>query len=155
MKKLIYFPFSLLLFFILTAAVQQTTDECSSTLLKKQAKELLNPDYKYDSSKTMKITTKSKKQVKELEIPLYIGEKYKFIFNTACMPKGVDVKVYSKKIGNKKRKLLYNLSDQLTEGQNIYTWEPEKSRKMYIDFEIPASDQTETGTVIFLLGYKF
>lgn len=147
-------PLILIIAFVLTAAnIQQNEEECDATALKAELKRELRPDYKYDSSKTTRITFKTKVQVKEIEVPVFMGEKYRFLFNTAGLPKDVDVKIYNKPSTNKKRKLLYSLEPK--EGEHIYMFEPEKSRKMYIDYTIPESSEPELkGCLVFVLGYQ-
>jgi len=144
-------------YFLLISAILffafQVAEECDSRALKLELKKLLKPDFKYDSSKTSRFTYKNKKQLKEIEIPLYMGEKYRFLFNTAGLSKNIKIEVFSKKIGHKKRKLLYELKPE--EGKHIYSFEPSKSRKMYLDYTIPAVEEKELrGCVIFLVGYK-
>lgn len=149
--------FSLLfvLGFSFTIYAQQVTTECISKELKAEIKPLLKPDYKYDSAKTIRFTYKGKKQLKEIEVPLFIGEKYKFIFNLKGAQGDVDINVYNKKVGAKKRKLLFSLKEVKESGKTVYTWEPTKSRKVYVDCTIPESKKEELrGCVLFMLGYK-
>ncbi len=137
--------------FVLTTS--QVKDECDATTLKAKLKRELRPDYKYDSSKSTHIIYKAKKQVKEIEVPLFMGEKYRFLFNTSCLKQAVDVKIYNKSIKSKKRKLLYSIEPK--EGEDIYIFEPEKSRKMYIEYTIPESTEANSeGMLVFVLGYK-
>jgi len=150
--KLSYISLFIFVAFISTAAIQ-ITEVCDATLLKKDLKRELRPDYKYDSSKTSRFTYKTKVQAKEIEVPLFMGEKYRFLFNIAGVPEDVKVEIYNKKLGHKKRKLLYSLDKK--EGQDIYSFEPTKSRKMYINYTIPESSEVELkGCMIFVLGYK-
>jgi hypothetical protein len=139
-----------------TSAIQEVL-QCDATALKKELKVKLKPDYKYDSSKTTRFTYKTKTQVKEIEVPLFMGEKYRFIFNTAGIPEDITMEIYNKPLGHKKRKLLYSIEHSETE--HIYTFEPEKSRKMYITYSIPKVEVVDAkepmrGCAIFLLGYK-
>jgi len=126
---------------------------CQSTDLKNELKPLLKPDYKYDSSKTTRIYTKNEEQVKEIEVPLFIGEKYKFLFNTKQMMKGVKIEVYNKRMGKKNRDLLYS-SENDTPKENKYFFEPDKSRTMYINYTVPKTAEKQSGCVVFLLGYQ-
>jgi len=137
----------------ITSFAQTTTAECDATALKGDLKPLLKPEFKYDSSKTTRFSYSSKKQIKEIEVPLFMGEKYRFLFNTAGLPKDIKVEIYSKAHDNSKRKLLYALEQE--EGKTTYTFEPTKSRKMYINYTIPESTEEELrGCMVFLLGYK-
>jgi hypothetical protein len=135
--------------FISTAAIQ-VTEEIDVTMLKSELKRELRPDYKYDSSKVSSFTYNNESQVKEIEVPLFMGEKYRFLFNINAA-KGVKVEIYSKPSTSKNRKLLYTLNEQ--PNQYVYTFEPEKSSKMYINYTIPAGSGLE-GKMIFVLGYK-
>lgn len=141
---------------LLTSAVTlaQADLSCDAKKLKGEIKGELKPDYKYDSSKITRIVYKDKEQLKEVEVPLFIGEKYRFVFNTKSLPKQVEINVYNKKAGMKKRKLLYSSSKE-KDTDNIFVWEPEKSRKMYINYKVPpGSAADQRGCVVFLLGYK-
>ena len=147
-----YIILTLIIVFV-TSVAFQVTEVCDATALKKELKRELRPEYKYDSSKTSKLTYKSKTQVKEIEVPLFMGEKYRFLFNTAGLPENIKVEIFNKKIGHKKRKLLYQIEPK--SDQHIYTFEPKKSRKMYINYTIPETSEEELkGCMIFVLGYK-
>lgn len=150
--KTAYLILSILIIFV-TSVAFQVSEDCDITALKKELKRELRPEYKYDSSKSSRLTYKAKTQVKEIEVPLFMGEKYRFLFNTAGLPKDVKVEIYSKKIGNKKRKLLYKIEPK--SDQHIYVFEPIKSRKMYINYTIPeTTEEGLNGCLIFVLGYK-
>ena len=153
MKKIISYSFILVLLLINIATIQ-VTEECDATALKNVLKDKLKPEYKYDSSKTTRFYYKTKPQQKEIEVPLYLGEKYRFLFNTEGLKGDVKIEIYSKPFGHKKRKLLYSLEQK--EGQNIYTFEPQKSRKMYINYTIPKVEETTTvrECIILVVGYK-
>lgn len=156
MKTLKVIVLSLLVFVTGTAGklLVQTTQECDATAMKNKAKTLLDNDFKYDSAKITRFAYKDKEQVKEIEVPLFIGEKYKFIFNTE-VPENIIISIYDKPLTAKKRKLLYTNKEQAVPGSKTYTWEPQKSRKMYVNIEIPKSANVDTrGCVVFLLGYK-
>ena len=151
-NKISYLVLALAIGFISTAAVEMVT-ECDATSLKKELKGELKPNFKYDSSKTTRFTYKAKSQRKEMEVPLFMGEKYRFLFNTKCLPIDVKVEIYSKPVGNKKRKLLYSLDRK--EGKNLYAYEPEKSRKMYVNYSIPkTTEEGIRGAMVFILGYR-
>ncbi|PJB15209.1 MAG: hypothetical protein CO118_04600 [Flavobacteriales bacterium CG_4_9_14_3_um_filter_32_8] len=153
MKVKFYIAFLLVTSFIVITAFQ-LEEECDATALKAELKRELRPDYRYDSSKSTRFTYKEKKQVKEIEIPVFIGEKYRFLFHTGGLSKNIEVKIYNKSITNSKRKLLYELVPK--EDQFIYVFEPEKSRKMYIEYTIPESKETTpmSSCMIFVLGYQ-
>ncbi len=152
MKKI---PFILLVCGYISFAAIQIAEECDSMALKKELKAKLKPEFKYDSSKTTRFYYKTKNQQKEIEIPLYRGEKYRFLFNTAGITKErVKVSIYNKPFDNKKRELLYELKPE--EGKHIYTFEPEKSRKMYVNYSIPKVDETTEmrDCLVLVVGYK-
>jgi hypothetical protein len=145
--------FFLIITFILSVSAIQINEECDAIALKAELKRELRPDFKYDSSKSTRFTYKNKKQVKEIEVPLFMGERYRFLFNTYGLPKNVEIEIYNKKSDNKKRKLLYSLEPK--EGQYIYSFEPDKSRKMYVNYTIPETKEVELkGCIIFVLGYN-
>ena len=153
MKKLLA---SLILTFSLivgTSSALQTTFVCPSTDLKNEIKPLLKPDYKYDSSKITRIQANGDSSLREVEVPLFIGEKYKFIFNTAQLQKDVIINVYNKKAGKGNRELLYTNKSEIDGKKTTFEWEPDKSRTMYINYEIPKGT-TGDGCVVFLLGYR-
>lgn len=133
-------------------APKEIPDFCTSTETKKRCKEALSP-YGYDASKTTKITFKHKPQLKELEIPLYMGEEYRFVFNVEGLPQDVDINIYDKKYEAKNRKVLWSSKDQA--GGDEFIFDPEKSRKMYINYIIPPTDgEIKKGCVVMVLGYK-
>lgn len=151
--KQLYSIFLIAVLISLTAF--QVVETCDSTFLKKELKEKLKPDFKYDSSKSTKFYYKNKPQRKEIEIPLYRGEKYRFLFHTGGLSRrDVKIEIYDKPVDNKKRTLLYELMPN--EGQSIYVFEPEKSRKMYLDYSIPevAEPTEQQECIAFVLGYK-
>lgn len=156
MKK---FTYTLLivaaLFTITTAAIE--INECDATALKEQLKKLLKHEFKYDSSSTVRVNYSEKEQFKETEVVLFMGEKYRFLFNTSALPEGIKIEIYDRKAESKKeRKLLYSIAnDEGKLSENTYQFEPKKSKKMYIDYTIPASKAVnQKGCVVFLLGYK-
>jgi hypothetical protein len=153
MKKPFISLFLTLTLIIGTSSALQTTFVCPSTDLKNEIKPLLKPDYKYDSSKITRISAKGDSSLREVEVPLFIGEKYKFIFNTAQLQKDVIINVYNKKAGKGNRELLYSNKDQIDGKKSTFVWEPDKSRTMYINYEIPKGT-TGDGCVVFLLGYR-
>lgn len=144
---------SMVLSFIVVASTPLQPDTCPSSDLKDEIKPKLKPDYKYDSSKTTRIYLKGEKQVKEIEVPLFIGEKYKFVFNAKELPAGVKINIYNKKMGKKNRELLYSSETDKSSGKKLFEYEPDKSRTMYINYDIPATEGG-SGCVVFLLGYK-
>lgn len=149
-KGFVYIIFFALIIF---NSAFQIPEEFDSRALKAELKLELKPDFKYDSSKTSRFTYKNKELTKEIEIPLYMGEKYRFLFNTAGLPKDVKVEIYNKPLGHKKRKLLYQIEKK--EDQHIYKFDPEKSRKMYVTYTTSiVEEEGLRGCLVFLVGYK-
>lgn len=155
MKKSILTLVLTLIIIVGSAEALQTTFVCPSTDLKNDIKPLLKPEYKYDSSKITRIKIKGQEgKVTEVEVPLFIGEKYKFIFNTTELQENVVISVYNKKLGKSKRELLYSNKDEIDGKKKTFEWEPTKSRTMYINYEVPKDAGISQGCVVFLLGYR-
>lgn len=155
MKKIKYFiAIAVVSLFTSTSVIAQAN--CDGTTLKAELKEGLKPDYKYDSSKITKYTASADFQGQEIEVPLFPGEKYRFVFNIAGTGKNFQIYVYDKKAGTANRKALFALKNVREEGKNIYTYEPEGANKLYITYVIPPSlEGAADGCVAFMLGYKF
>lgn len=144
---------TLIIFSILISLAFQT-ELCDQRILKENAKKELG-EYKYDLSKLTKITYKNKPQLKETEVALFLGEKYKLIFNTEAVPKPIIVNLYNKDKDSKRRKLLFSSKD-LPPDKKIFSFEYSFARRIYVDYEIPAdsSNQNLSGCIFFMLGYK-
>ncbi len=126
---------------------------CDSKNLRERAKKTLDP-FKYDSAKLTKITYKTKESVKEVEVPLFIGEKYRFVFNTEGISKPVIISVYNKDKDARTRKLLFS-TEGTPAAEKQQVWEHTHSMKVFVDYSIPAADSTATpGCVFFMLGYQ-
>jgi hypothetical protein len=126
---------------------------CDSKNLKDKAKKTLDP-YKYDSAKLTKIAYKTKESVKEVEVPLFIGEKYRFVFNTETISKTVVINIYNKDKDSKNRKLLFSTQDAPT-AEKEHVWEHTHAMKVFVDYSIPPADSTAAaGCVLFMLGYQ-
>ncbi|MCA6364484.1 MAG: hypothetical protein IM638_15710 [Bacteroidetes bacterium] len=145
----------LLLVIAFAGAAFQTAETCNSAVLKQKAKEALNP-FKYDSGKVTRVLYKPKTQVKEIEVPVFIGEKYRMVFNTEALSKSVVISVYNKDKETKNRKVLFTTKNAQP-GKKIHVYEPEQAKfKFYVDYEIPATkDSVNTPEcLIFMLGYR-
>lgn len=145
------------LFFLLFITLLQSfqnTNVCDPQKLKNDVKADLSP-YQYDLSKLTKFTYKNKSQLKEIEVDLFIGEKYKLVFNTAGCPVPITINLYNKDKDHKKRKLLYSSKDEPSD-KKVFTFEYSKARHIYIDYEIPADSTNANiqGCVMFVLGYQ-
>lgn len=153
MKTKLYFLTIILLALSSIAAIQ-IAEECDALALKTELKKELQPNYKYDSAKTTRFSYKTKEQRKEIEIPLFMGEKYRFLFNTSGLTQDIKIEIYNKPFDHKKRELLYKLEPK--KGQHIYTFEPEKSRKMYVTYTIPKVDEPALvkDCLVLVIGYQ-
>ncbi|KAA3651476.1 MAG: hypothetical protein DWP98_03025 [Bacteroidetes bacterium] len=152
MKKSIYYSIIAILAVVTFAFKPISGDtSCDSKALKKEGITSLDPFY-YSSSKVSTITYDYRAQRKEIEVPLFKGEKYKMVFNKKGLPKDVIVEVYDKDKDHNGRTPIFT-----SEGKdgNIISFEPEKSKKMYVNYIVPASKGTdETGCLVFVLGYQ-
>ena len=109
MKKIVKPLFSIAIIFILMA-FQGGDVLCNAKELKEKASNALDP-YKYDSSELTRIMYKKKETIKEVEVPLFIGEKYRIVFELEALPKQVEVQIYNKDKDSKGRKLLFSSKD--------------------------------------------
>jgi hypothetical protein len=152
MKKII----SSILYFIILLFVSsfQTGDLlCDSKYLNEKAKNVINP-YNYDSAELTHIVYKNSETIKEVEVPLFIGEKYRFAFILDALPKNVEVKIYNKGKESKNRKLLFTSKDGGQDKKEIQ-WEISKVRQVFIDYVIPPVETgSYSGCAVFMLGYK-
>jgi hypothetical protein len=153
MKKIFYT--SLLgLIFVYGFTTIQTADNCDKKTLTTSCKKKMEP-FKYDSQKFTKIQFQKKSQNLEIEVPVFIGEKYRLVFNTSSLPKPVQVNVYTKDKESKKREAIYSSKD-LKPGENEIVFDAPRVRKLYVDYDVPAdsTNQKLSGCVIFMVGYK-
>lgn len=131
----------------------EIVDYCNSSESKKTAKSGLEEGFEYDALKVVKIKYNNERQRKQIEVPMYFGEKYCFIFNRESLPQDVKIKVYNKNFESRKKELLFS-SDNYPEDQSQIVWIPEKSRKMYVVYEVPATNDTiKEGCIVMVLGY--
>lgn len=126
---------------------------CNAKELKEKASNALDP-YKYDSSELTKILYKNTETVKEVEVPLFIGEKYRFVFELEALPKPVEVRIYNKSKDSKNRKLLFSSKDNAAD-KSEFQYEVSKMRSVYVDYIIPPTDAgSYSGCAVFMVGYK-
>jgi len=151
MKKIIKPLFSIAIIFVLMA-FQGGDILCNAKELKEKAKTALDP-YKYDSSELTRIMYKKKETVKEVEVPLFIGEKYRIVFELEALPKLIEVQIYNKDKESKNRKLLFS-SKELGDKKE-FNFEISKSRHVYIDYVVPPTEEgSYSGCAVFMVGYK-
>lgn len=151
MKKIIKFLFSTIFVFVLMA-FQGGDVLCNAKELKEKAKIVLEP-YKYDSSELTRILYKKKETIKEVEVPLFIGEKYRMVFELEALPKQVEVRIYNKDKESKNRKLLFSSKD--VGDKKEFTFEISKVRHVYVDYVVPPTEEgSYSGCAVFMVGYK-
>jgi len=154
MKKIVSY-IALITVFTLMASFVELNDNFDIKALKNELKSELKPDFKYDSSNINQFTLEAKKQGTEVHVPLFSSEKYKLLFNTAGLQSDFEIQIYNKKFGSKNRKLIYAIKGSESIGKHIFSFEPEESKAMYIDYLLPASEEKNvTGCIVFLMGYK-
>ena len=151
MKKIIKPLLSIVIVFGLMA-FQSGDVLCNAKELKEKAKATLEP-YKYDSSELTRILYKTKESVKEVEVPLFIGEKYRMVFELEALPKHVEVQIYNKDKDSKNRKLLFSSKDMGDKKEFLF--EVSKVRHVYVDYIVPPSEAgSYSGCAVFMVGYK-
>lgn len=156
MKKIAFIGL-LSLGFVYGFTTIQQTDNCDKKVITASLKKALEP-FKYDSQKFTKINFTKKTQQLEVEVPVFIGEKYRLVFNTSGLPKPINISVYTKDKESKKREAIYT-NKEVKNGQTEIVFDAPRVRKMFIDYDVPM-DSTATpsnkisGCVAFMVGYK-
>lgn len=107
--------------------------------------------FKYDSQKFTKINFTKKAQQLEVEVPVFIGEKYRLVFNTTDLPKPVKISVYTKDKEAKKREPIFTSNSA---DEKEFLFDVPRVRKMYVDYDVPADSSAASGFVVFMMGYK-
>ncbi len=153
MKKSFYISLVGLLF-IFGFTTLQTADNCDKKALTASCKKKLEP-FKYDSQKFTKINFTKKPQQLEVEVPIFIGEKYRLVFNTSGLPKGIKINIFTKDKEVKKREAIFSNKDA-KDSEKELVFDAPRSRKMYVDYDVPADSTNAklTGCMIFMVGYK-
>ena len=149
MKQLLYAAIFLTIGFITMATIP--SEVCDTRALKKEGIADLNPFY-YSAAKVNLISYDYKVSRKEIEVPLFKGEKYKMVFNKKGLPKDVVIEIYDKDKSHEGRTPLFT-----SEGNTnpIVSFQPEKSKKMYVNYVVPKADGEKTeGCLVFILGYQ-
>ncbi len=153
MKKAFYISLVGLVF-IFGFTTIQTADNCDKKAMTASCKKKLDP-FKYDSQKFTKINFTKKPQQLEVEVPIFIGEKYRLVFNTSGLPKGIKINVFTKDKEARKRESIFSNKDAKA-GENELVFDAPRARKMFVDYDVP-TDSTNaklTGCMIFMVGYK-
>lgn len=152
MKKIIK-PFLSIVIVFALMAFQSGDVLCNAKELKEKAKNALEP-YKYDSSELTRILYKNKQTIKEVEVPLFIGEKYRIVFELEALPKQVEVQIYNKDKNSKNRKLLFSSKDMAVDIKE-FQFEVSKVRHVYVDYIVPPTETgSYSGCAVFMVGYK-
>jgi len=155
MKKIATSLF-LLGFFILTFAGispkpgSNTSNNCDVKALKKEGISQLSPYY-YSSSKVTSISYADTVQYREIEVPLFKGEKYRMVFNSKALPKGITVEVFDKDRSHDGRSALYSTN---TNEEKMAIYEPDNAKRHYVRYSIPAGANIENSCMVFVLGYQ-
>lgn len=146
--------FYICLFFVLLISSSAIEDSCDVRTLKNELIRELRPDYKYDSSNINRFILSSEKQGTEVQVPIFSDESYRLLFNTSAIPVDFEITIYNKKIGANNRKMLFSVKGSETD-KNIFVFEPEDAKTMYIDYILPGvAEKDLTGCIVFLMGYK-
>jgi len=129
----------------------QTPDNCDKKGLTNSCKKKME-SYKYDSQKFTKITYTKKAQQMEIEVPVFVGEKYRMVINTSSLPKPVKINIYTKDKEAKKREPIFTGKA----GETEMVFDVPRVRKLYLDYDVPAdsSNSKMSGCVVFMVGYK-
>jgi len=151
--KTIIIPILTLTFIFILMSFQTGNILCNAKEMKEKASALLDP-YKYDSSEMTKILYKTKESVKEVEVPLFIGEKYRFVFEMEALPKHVEVQIYNKDKNSKNRKLLFSSKESASDKKE-FQFDVTRVRTVYVDYIVPQAEAgAYTGCAVFMLGYR-
>lgn len=138
----------------LTCAFIQAVDTCDTKKLKEDAKAALDP-FKYDSGKVTRLYYKKKEQMKELEIPVFVGEKYRVVWNTEGITRPVVITIFNKDKESKNRKEMFSFT--ATPGEKIHSYEPVGAKfKFYVDYSLPVVNDSlpPSECMVMMLGYK-
>lgn len=127
-------------------------DTCDKKALTASCKKKMEP-FKYDSQKFTKIMFTKKAQQLEVEVPVFIGEKYRLVFNTSALPKGIQVNVYTKDKESKKREAIFS-SKGVSDKEIVF--DAPRVRKLFVDYDVPADSTNAklSGCMVFMVGYK-
>jgi hypothetical protein len=156
MRKVI---FSVILSFALVSGLlfaNDIADLCNSSEIKEACKKELNP-FDFDAFKLSRFNVNSaKERTKEMEVILFRGEKYRFIFNSESMAAPVKIEVYDKPSDKPKNRTLLFSSENFPKNQTQFVYEPDKSRKTYVVYTVTPDENTEhhKGCVAMMLGYE-
>ena len=145
------------LLFIYAFAPFQTADNVDKNALTASCRKKMEP-YKYDSQKFTRINFTKKAQQLEVEVPVFVGEKYRVVFNTSAMPETpvIGINIYTKSKDTGKRDAIFS-NKGVPAGTKELVFDAPRLRKLFIDYDVPATDSTEqklSGYILFMVGYK-
>jgi hypothetical protein len=131
-------------------------DACKRSEAIQSVKKEMVP-FRYERTTTTNITFKNYDQVREVAIPLFFDNTYKFVVNCEGLPFDIKVEVYDQPMGmrNNPVKIMESTDKQFTfELDETYL----KSR-VYVNYVVPALEDTEDrviqkGCVVLASGYK-
>ncbi|MBD98602.1 MAG: hypothetical protein CMO34_02070 [Verrucomicrobia bacterium] len=127
--------------------------DCDKKALKKAGIAALKPFY-YSSAKITEINYQYKTIKKEIEVPLFKGEKYRLVFNRSALPLNVDIEIHDKDMEHRSAGHKPLFSSKGSE-EDILSFEPKKSRTLYVNYIIPKGKRdTKVGCMAFVLGYQ-
>lgn len=143
--------------FGLAVLIMSADGSCNWEDIKKDCEDLLKP-YKYYAFKVSRIEFGTESQFKEIQIPLFRGSEYRFVFNTAALPEDVKIQIWNAPAEFEGRKLIY----EAEKGKDLVVYDPPKTKvnnRIFINYVIPASAKTEfgessSGCVVFYSGFK-
>lgn len=153
MKKTFFLSLIGLLFAYAFAPVQ-LSDTVDKNALTASCRKKMEP-YKYDSQKFTRINFTKKTQQLEVEVPVFVGEKYRVVFNLTAMPEHppIGINIYTKSKDSGKRDAIFTNKD-VPAGTKELVFDAPRLRKLFIDYDVPASDSTLSGYILFMVGYK-
>ncbi len=154
MKKTFFISFIGLLFAYAFTPIQ-TADNVDKNALTASCRKKMEP-YKYDSQKFTRINYTKKQQQLEVEVPVFVGEKYRVVFNLSAMPPApIGINIYTKSKESGKREPIFSNKDIPADTKEL-VFDAPRLRKLFIDYDVPAdsTDAKLSGYIIFMVGYK-
>ena len=154
MKKVFYISLISLVFWFSFSPIQ-IPNEVDKAKLVADCRTKMDT-YKYDSQKFTKINFTEKSQLLEVEVPVFVGEKYRIVFNTsALLPNNISINIYTKSKESEKRENIYS-NKGVVSPTGEYVFDVPRVRKLFIDYEIPAdsTSQKKSGYILMMVGYK-
>ena len=126
--------------------------QCKAKQIMKACKPNIEKPYKYDSYAISEFTFGPKPQIIEVQFTAFKGLSYKIVFCSSGFEAKMTMNIYdkNKNIKNNRHKIFDN---DMGIDNNFWSFVPPKSGNYYIDYEIPAAANAETGCVIMLISY--